>query len=316
MERQNLENATGELFEQLWGQYDRQLFDESVDLFERRLQIHRFDTGWFKGKSCLDAGCGGGRNSLAMARLGASQVHGIDLGKAGLEDARRRAAERGLENVEFKYGSILDIPFEDETFDLVWCAGVLMITANEEQSMSELARVTKHGGYLYTLVYALGGLRWPLVQLLRPLAAQIGKPTIEKAMKASGLRANKCRTFLDDLFCPKLDFYTWERMERLLRKAGFTKHDRWGVEERLDHEGDLVEYRKDFEDFLTLFAAGDNGEFGGEQPLFQCGRAAIAASIDAVQWFENAVAKDELTEKDAMNKVIGQGHHRVLSIKG
>ena len=75
----------------------------------------------FRGRGCLDAGCGGGRNSIAMARLGAARVTGIDLGVQGLEDARaaRRILQRRIQHV-----SILDIPFPDATFDVVWCAGV------------------------------------------------------------------------------------------------------------------------------------------------------------------------------------------------
>src|SRR5581483_2323365 len=150
--RESLESATGQLFGELWGPYDLQLFEESVELFYRRLKLAKFDAEWFKGKTCLDAGCGGGRNSIAMARLGADEVVGIDLGEKGLADARRRA--QGMLNVSFEQASILDIPFEDEKFDLVWCAGVLMITADEERALDQLARVVKPGGHLYLLVYA------------------------------------------------------------------------------------------------------------------------------------------------------------------
>src|SRR5262245_43926192 len=83
-DRVSLEHNTGRLFSDLWGPYDGKLFEESVDLFVKRLQKARFDPNWFKAKSCLDAGCGGGRNSVAMARLGAKEVVGIDVGEQGL----------------------------------------------------------------------------------------------------------------------------------------------------------------------------------------------------------------------------------------
>ena len=71
---------------------------------------------------CLDAGCGGGRNSIAMATLAARRVVGIDVGRDGLADATRRS--RGIPNLEFGLASVLDIPFQNEAFDMVWCAGV------------------------------------------------------------------------------------------------------------------------------------------------------------------------------------------------
>ncbi|MCG8455929.1 MAG: class I SAM-dependent methyltransferase [Holophagales bacterium] len=313
-ERTQLEQSTGELFGDLWPAYDQQLFDESVELFYRRLDLVGFDREWFRGKACLDAGCGGGRNSIAMARLGAERVVGIDLGAQGLEDARRRA--EGLGNVSFEHGSILDLPFDDASFDLVWCAGVLMITADEERALDELRRVIRPGGRLYLLVYASGGLRWPLVQLLRPLAFQLGQPSVERAIEAAGLPANKRRTFLDDLFCPSLDFYHWPRLEAMLRKRGFDEIDRWGRAPRLDHEADLESYRLDLEALLELFVAGDAEPFGAERPLFAEGRKMVAATVDTVRWFEERVAAGELEEDTALERVVGQGHHRVMARRG
>jgi ubiquinone/menaquinone biosynthesis C-methylase UbiE len=312
-DRAPLEQATGELFGDLWGPYDQMLFDQSVELFYKRLDLAGIPRERFQGAHCLDAGCGGGRNSIAMARLGASHVTGIDLGVQGLEDARKRSED--VTNVDFQHASILDIPFSDETFDVVWCAGVLMITADEQQALDELARVLKPGGNLYLLVYATEGLRWPLIEWLRPFANQISQPVIERAIEAGGLAANKRRTFLDDLFCPKLDFYTWTRLEQMLRTRGFDPVERWGNHVRLDHEHDLAAYREDLESLQTLFAAGASTDFGDKQALFELAHQGIAATVAVVQWFEDAVATGRMSEDDAMDQVIGQGHHRVWAAK-
>lgn len=50
------------------------------------------DPRFFAGKHCLDAGCGGGRFPIAMERLGASSVAGVDSSEVGFQDARRRQA--------------------------------------------------------------------------------------------------------------------------------------------------------------------------------------------------------------------------------
>ena len=103
-DRVSLESATGQLFSGLWGPYDVQLFEESVQLFLNRLQLVPFATDWFPGKVCLDAGCGGGRNSIAMARLWAKEVAGIDIGEKGLADARQRPQR--MPNVRFQHASM------------------------------------------------------------------------------------------------------------------------------------------------------------------------------------------------------------------
>ncbi|MGH9458945.1 MAG: class I SAM-dependent methyltransferase, partial [Thermoanaerobaculia bacterium] len=250
--QRTLEKTTGERFGRLWAPYDTALFEDSVGLFSRRLVASGFDTSWFRGKRCLDAGCGGGRNSVAMARLGASEVVGIDVGEEGIRNAQERAS--GLPNVRFQVGSLLDLPFADASFDLVWCAGVLMHTADEERALDELVRVLRPGGYLYLLVYATGGLRWPLIQWLRPLAAAIGESAVQDAMRDANLPANKRRTFLDDLFTPRIYFYDWVVVERMLRSRGMTRVERWDPETRFDHEESLAAYRGDLEDLLRLFS--------------------------------------------------------------
>lgn len=314
-DRQALENATGDLFGQLWAPFDDKLFEESVGLFARRLDLAGFDRKWFEGKSCLDAGCGGGRNAIAMARLGASQVVGIDLGKQGLEDARKRAASASHSNIRFEYASILDIPLPDASMDIVWCAGVLMITDDPDRALDELTRVLRPGGKLYLLVYATEGIRWPLIQLLRPLAELIGMDTMEKAIVASGLPANKRRTYLDDLYCPRLDFYDWPRLRRMLEKRGMTSIERWGPNVRLDHEHDLVAYREDLRTLGEMFAGGKKIELGLKRELFARGLEMITASVESIISVTAAVAAKKLSPGDAERAVVGQGHHRVLATK-
>ena len=312
MPRAALENATGQLFEQLWAPYDQQPFDESVELFRRRLDLVGFDLEFFRGKTVLDAGCGGGRNAIAMARLGAGEVHGVDIGRQGIVNARERAA--GLGNVQFQVASILEMPFERGKFDLVWCAGVLMITDDENRALDELTRVLKPGGYLYLLVYADQGMRWPLINTLRPIAGCIGQQTVKAVMDASGMPANKQRTFLDDLFCPKLDFYNWPRLRRMLECRGYEQIERWGASARLDHEQSLADYRQDLQSLADMFAAG--AHWGGETgSLFRNGQGLIEGVMETIRWFERQVESGESDEADAMKLVIGQGHHRVLARK-
>lgn len=313
MNRERLESRTSAIFERLWSPYDEDRFRESVALFSRRLEAVGFDTGFFQGKRVLDAGCGGGRNTIAMAGLGAAEAVGIDIGAAGIEDARRRA--RGMGNARFEVASILDIPLESDSFDLVWCAGVLMITADENAALDELTRVLKPGGRLYLLVYADGGLRWPLINALRPIAAAIGHDRMLEVMEAAGTSASKQRTFLDDLYCPKLDFYNWPRLRRMLEQRGYADIDRWPRAARLDHEHGLAEYRNDMDELRKVFVHG-RGRDTARASLFQCGEDLVTAAIGTVRWFENAATSGRMPVDQAMDTVIGQGHHRVLARLG
>jgi SAM-dependent methyltransferase len=315
MNRENLETATGRLFGQLWAPFNDDLFAESVALFGNRLDLAGFDASWFQGKICLDAGCGGGRNSIAMARLGASQVKGIDLGIDGLKDARKRAESLGHENISFDHASILDIPFDDNTFDMVWCAGVMMITDDAERALDELTRVLKPGGKLYLLVYATEGIRWPLILTLRPIANLIGLERMEEAIEACSLPANKRRTFLDDLFCPKLDFYDWPRLRRMLDTREMSNIDRWADDVRLDHEHSLDCYITDLQYLERMFRGGESLKDEVSRTLFFEAADLVGSTIRTIETARKLESVGKLPAAEVMKEIIGQGHHRVVSTK-
>ena len=109
--------------------------------------------GFAPGWHVLDAGCGSGSYLPVLAKqvkeLGA--LGAVDLAPENVGLARRRLAEWGLGTaVEIMQGSILDLPFEDDTFDAVWCANTVQYLSDEELliAISEFARVVRPGGLI------------------------------------------------------------------------------------------------------------------------------------------------------------------------
>lgn len=66
----------------------------------------------------LDVAAGTGHTALALAPF-VDQVTGLDIASKMLEQARRLASERGIDNAEFIEGSAEQLPFEDASFTLV-----------------------------------------------------------------------------------------------------------------------------------------------------------------------------------------------------
>ena len=305
IEKNELELETGSLFSSLWHEYDDAEFKHSVELFERRLKLIGEPLNSIKDGKVLDAGCGGGRNSIALKLAGAKNVVGVDIGIDGLKDASKRVQKLDLSrDIEFLPASIQNLPFQDNEFDVVWCAGVLMIVENESVALDELLRVLKPGGVLYLLVYASGGMRWPLISLLRPICANIGIEEIETAIKLSNQNAASRRTFLDDLFCPKLDFYSWERLERMLTNRNVKSITRLGSEVRLDHEASIEDYLFDLERLFLIFDSGSKAQL---HPLFEECSEIVKHTINAIEKL-NSVNLNA----NQLGQVIGMGHHRVI----
>ncbi|HYH81578.1 MAG TPA: methyltransferase domain-containing protein [Longimicrobium sp.] len=311
--REAVERETGRLFSDLWHRYDDAQYKHSVELFRQRWLANGEPEDFFGGKRCLDVGCGGGRYTIAMARMGASEAVGVDLGEAGLEDARARARALGIENVRFQGASALELPFPDASFDFVCCSGVLHHTVGVERGLREIRRVLRPGGGLYILLYGAGGLYWPLNLVMRPFAAALGKDEVERCLAAAGLPAAKQRTVLDDLFVPVLETYTRERVDHLLREAGFADARWWGGGQ-LDHESDPATLIEELRQREALWRAGAASAPSPELAR-QVARLAdlCGATVAAAEELAAEHAAGRLAAAGLREAVVGHGHHRVVA---
>ncbi len=90
-------------------------------------------------KSLLEAGCGEGfiLERLYKANIGQKRV-GIDYSDSALALAKQERP-----HLDIRKGDILNIPYRDDTFDLVVCCEVLEHLGSPERALSELHRVTK-----------------------------------------------------------------------------------------------------------------------------------------------------------------------------
>ncbi len=98
----------------------------------------------------LDAGCGEGYLSRILARQDAT-VTGIDFSPKLIEAARQHNHLDEL-SVSFDVGSVDDLPYEADTFDLVTCNHVMNDLRDPSRSISEFARVLRQGGRLVILM--------------------------------------------------------------------------------------------------------------------------------------------------------------------
>jgi SAM-dependent methyltransferase len=132
---------------------------------EYELQTHRAEDRhwWYQGRrtvleraierlglpahaQILDAGCGSGRNMVDLARLG--KVTGVELSHTSVRLARERAAGEVVE------GSVMDMPFDDASFDLAVSLDVIEHLEDDVGALHELRRVVEPGGALLVTVPA------------------------------------------------------------------------------------------------------------------------------------------------------------------
>ncbi len=102
--------------------------------------------GDVRGKIVLDYGCGAGENSVLVASHGAEKVLGVDISPELVELGRQRLALHGFgENAELRVGSAHELPFADESIDVVFGMAILH-HLDLQLSSDEVFRVLKKGG--------------------------------------------------------------------------------------------------------------------------------------------------------------------------
>lgn len=97
---------------------------------------------------CADIGCGNGKNMLYRKDL---RFKGIDIS----DNLIKVCNDKKLDVIK---GSVLDIPFNDNTFDSVICIAVihhLETIEKRKEAIEELLRITKKGGNILIYVWAL-----------------------------------------------------------------------------------------------------------------------------------------------------------------
>ena len=103
-----------------------------------------------EGLDVLDAGCGEGYLSRILARQGAT-VTGIDFSANLIEAARAQSLNDTL-SVSFDVGTVDDLPYEDEAFDLVVCNHLMNDLRDPAKAITEFSRVLRRGGRLIILM--------------------------------------------------------------------------------------------------------------------------------------------------------------------
>lgn len=155
-------------------------------------QHHRPD----KSSKVLDAGCGVGGLALKLRRYG--EVTALDANETAIELSSRR----GLNAVK---GSIEQLPFEDEAFDLITCVDVIYHSdvTSDARALAELFRVLRPGGTLVMRVPARREL-YSQHDVLVKTARRYSVNEVRNLLNASGFALARLSYCQSPLYIPAL----------------------------------------------------------------------------------------------------------------
>jgi ubiquinone/menaquinone biosynthesis C-methylase UbiE len=156
-------------------------FGKKVDKIEKKC-IKKYLEKIQKGKS-LEIGCGTGHWTEFFVSQG-FRITGIDIA----QDMLNIAKSKNLEKTNFIVADVLDLPFENESFDNVFAITSLEFTENQQKAFDEIYRIMKKNGY-----FLIGGL-----------------------LDSSELAKNKNNS---EIFC-SADFFSVSSLKKYLNKFG------------------------------------------------------------------------------------------------
>ena len=116
---------------------------QALETAEERLPLY-LEVDLKDANLILDVGCGSGMVTRDIAHLTKGKVVAIDGSKDMISVAKK--VLKDCRNVELKVGDAENLPFNDNTFDIVTCNLVLMWANNPQKVLCEMARVIKPGG--------------------------------------------------------------------------------------------------------------------------------------------------------------------------
>ncbi len=202
-------------------------------LCEQEIQVQ---PDWFIGKDVLDAGCGNGRWSYGLAKLGA-HVTALDASPVAIEETRHALAEFTTP----KYFAVTPLENlskalpQEKRFDLVFCWGVAHHCQRFNQVLDELTRLVKDGGLLYLYLYGRDSLSFHQdLALFKERVAYNSLPTEEDQyaflLARAGGDPNKVHN-LHDIFAPLINRrFTFEQIQAMLEPRGLSR-----IERTLEH---------------------------------------------------------------------------------
>ncbi len=175
-----------------------------------------------EGQHVLDVACGTGRGTVGLAQaVGATgRVNALDLTQAMLDQAQAKIEQLGLQDrVYFRQGNARELPFPDETFDVVYNGYMFDLIPLDSflPILKEFYRVLKPGGKLV------------LVNMSKPDA----RKTFYETVYEKGWAVMPCRPVL---MVPYLEPTGFTVTQRLYRPShGLIVSHLWGTEIVLAH---------------------------------------------------------------------------------
>ena len=156
-------------------------------------------------KSFLEIGCGTGQLSNYFAIGSNNSIFALDSAFNSLVLGKKFSDANSLKNITFIQGDLIKKNFQADSFDFIWCNGVLHHTKNAETGFENACDSLKPGGYILVGLYnKYGRIRTVIRQkIYKHLSKQLTiflDPYLRKLRKNEAKNKNKINAWIQDQY--------------------------------------------------------------------------------------------------------------------
>ena len=170
----------------------------SEDIYQEKLK--RTQKLFKKDSIMMEFGCGTGTTSLLHAPH-VKEVVAYDYSPGMIDMANKKKKDQQAENIIFEVKAVEDIPFHNETYDVVMAHSILHLTQNNEEILKSVFNSLRPGGFFVSSSGCIKEMNF-LIKKIIPFMTSIGK-------------------------APEITEFTADELIELHKKVGFKVYDVW-----------------------------------------------------------------------------------------
>ena len=276
-------NNYSESFGYQWGLFDQTQLDPHSGIDHSEQRFYR-ETGWepseLSRSSVLEVGSGAGRFSEVFLRTTSGVLHSVDYSSA--VDVNRRNNSSYGSRLQLAQASIYHLPYADESFDRIFCLGVLQHTPSFELAVNALIAKAKVGGQIVVDFYPIKGWYTKIHSkyILRPFTKRLSRATLLHLIRLNiswmlSLSDFLCAMHLGALtrFIPITDVRAFPK------SLSPSQRREWAVMDTFDGLSPAFDNPQRLEDVIRMFSRqGCNVIFAGSVH-FTSGSATVVRAI-------------------------------------
>jgi len=150
-------NENSYLFSDNDKNFIKRIYSNGIKRYSSRISMINFTNG----ERVLDAGCGFGQWSIALAKQN-NQVESIDPCKLRIDTLKKIICSLGMKNINTRVLKLEEIDYPDNSFDSIFCYSVIF-RSNPEIAIKKFKKIIRPGGKLYL---CSNGLGWYLYNII------------------------------------------------------------------------------------------------------------------------------------------------------